>query len=109
MVSESPTSERDIMRLHYENSAKVLSTNFDPDRYTSPVAGPVDRSGLSKAQTLGVTCGRWAGCDQELWQALKANGLEPGTPEFEEASKAGREAMRLTALSRDWDREDGLD
>jgi hypothetical protein len=57
---------------------------------------------------LGVTVGRKASCDQEIYQGLKANGLEPGTELFEEAHGIAREAMWLTAMSRDWDAEDGL-
>jgi hypothetical protein len=40
-------------------------------------------------------------------QALKANGLVPGTPEFEEGLRAGREAMTLTRAHCEVWYEDG--
>ena len=57
---------------------------------------------------LGVTVGRKASSDQEIYQALMAHGLEPGSEAFEQARRAAWEAMRLTALATDWDAIDGL-
>jgi len=57
---------------------------------------------------VGVAVGRKASSDQEIYQALKANGLEPGTELFEEARRAAQEAMKLTAMATDWDAVDGL-
>jgi len=57
---------------------------------------PPDRSGLIRAQKLGITAGRRAGCGMELEAALRAHGLAEGTEDWTDAVRAGCEAMKLT-------------
>ncbi|MBV8487823.1 MAG: hypothetical protein JO161_06045 [Planctomycetaceae bacterium] len=73
----------------------AIWTNLDVENLHS-VNGPVDHSGLSQAQRLGITCGRRARSELELQQALKANGLAEGTEDWTDALRSGRTAMRLT-------------
>ncbi len=73
----------------------VIWTNLTP---TEPrvINQPDKHCLLAPHQMVGLIAGRKAADKAELMQALKANGLTPGTREFEEALRSGLDAMKLT-------------